>query len=71
MGKANSEPRHGRRDFLKGAVALGGAATVVSVASGAIGDAERSSLPAAAQPEKPQGYRVTEHVRTYYEKAGF
>ncbi len=71
MGNAKGRPQSGRRDFLKGAVALGGAATVVSVVSGPIGEAVQPARRSAAAPEKPQGYRVTSHIQTYYEKAGF
>ena len=61
----NVDPRS-RRGFLKDLAATGGAVAVASVAGTAV------AAPAAETPERParaEGYRVTEHVKTYYDKA--
>jgi hypothetical protein len=68
---SNSETgREARRAFLKGIVVAGGVA-----GGGLLRSAEAvETLSAEARPAtepKPQGYRVTEHVRRYYEKARF
>jgi len=60
-----------RRNFLKQVVKVG-AGTALLAASGTA-----SSLDAPLEPvgssagNKSRGYRVTPHVRTYYEKAAF
>ena len=59
-----------RRGFLAGAAVAGGAAA--TGAARAVG----APAPDAPGPEAPvapesRGYRVTEHVRRYYEKARF
>ncbi len=56
----------GRRKFLKGAAIFGGVAVLLGIAR-----------PGGAKPKKPlrqpehsgQGYRLTEHVKKYYETA--
>ena len=56
----------GRRKFLKGATIFGGLAALLDIVR-----------PTAAGPKKPQrqpehsgqGYRLTEHVKKYYETA--
>lgn len=59
----------GRRDFLRLA-ATGGA---VIAAGGVTGTALAAEEPPEARPSPPEqrGYRLSEHVRTYYEKARF
>ncbi len=56
----------GRRKFLKGTAIFSGLAVLLGVikpATAGIREAER-------QPEQPgQGYRLTEHVKKYYETA--
>lgn len=57
-----------RREFLGGVLA-GGAATAL-LAVGAV-DANKQAL-AADSPQveqKPEGYRLTPHIETYYQKA--
>jgi hypothetical protein len=60
----NVDPRS-RRGFLKDLAATGGAVAVASVA----GTAVAAPAAEAPQPKKSEGYRVTEHVQTYYDKA--
>jgi hypothetical protein len=60
----NVDPRS-RRGFLKDLAATGGAVAVASVAGPAV------AAPASEEPRpaRSEGYRVTEHVQTYYDKA--
>lgn len=60
----------GRRAFLKKLAAAGGATATIAVAGRAVA---APSVEQAAAPEKPasKGYRLTEHVATYYDKARF
>ena len=55
-----------RRGFLKGAAASTVAATGTATASTTL-DAE---VPVVVVPES-RGYRLTDHVRTYYDRARF
>jgi hypothetical protein len=63
--KTNVDPRS-RRGFLKDLAATGGAVAVATVAGQAVAAPAPES---SAQPERSEGYRVTEHVKTYYDKA--
>jgi hypothetical protein len=55
-----------RRGFLKDLAAAGGVAVAAAVASPAIAE----PVPAeTAKADGPDGYKVTDHVRTYYHKA--
>lgn len=59
-----------RRNFIKLAVATGGAATVAG--SGVVSAALPEQEEVAVAPEKEQkGYRLTAHVQEYYNKARF
>ncbi len=58
-----------RRGFLRSAAAVGGAAAAAALSQGAM--AETSAEPEVENQPKPQGYRPTAHVLTYYEKARF
>lgn len=51
-----------RRQFLKGLVLTGGAATLLSQAHA---DEIITSTPASSE-KKQQGYHVTEHIQAYY-----
>ncbi len=62
----NIESIVGRRKFLKGAAFLGGMAAWLGIARP--GFAKPKKLP--SQPENSsRGYRLTEHVKKYYETA--
>jgi hypothetical protein len=55
-----------RRTFLKAVALISGAAALLPLA----GETAASSEPPLQQAEKTaQGYRVTEHIRKYYEAA--
>ena len=59
----------GRRAFLRQLAAVGGATATVAVAGRAVAV---PSVESAAKPEAvSRGYRLTEHVATYYDKARF
>jgi hypothetical protein len=56
----------GRRTFLKCAATLGGIAALFGVVRPAAGKPEEP----LQQPDAPgQGYRLTEHIKKYYETA--
>ena len=55
-----------RRRFLKGVVATGGGAAVVALTSNA-GTTEPAAVPETESPTKRKGYRLTPHIRHYYE----
>jgi len=66
--KQVNRTRQTRREFLGGVLA-GGAATAL-LASGAIPhDRSEQDATAASLQHKPEGYRLTTHIRTYYQKA--
>ncbi len=63
----------GRRRFLKGVMAVGGTTVLVAVGREAMVDAEpETTLPKAdTAPQPDQGYHVTAHIESYYDKARF
>lgn len=69
--KRDKAVQRGRRDFLKGMVVAGGAATAGVAVAGAITDAEAEPDVAAKPEVKRKGYHLTPHVRTYYDRARF
>lgn len=68
MSKRSKPSRQSRRDFLKGVAVMGGAATVGLVAGPGRAEPE---APGTAEAPRRVGYRVTVHVKEYYEKARF
>ena len=65
MSRDASDPRKTRRSFLRDLAAVGGAAAVAGSAV-----AETVPAPVAeAKPARPKGYRMTPHIRKYYDKA--
>jgi nitrous oxide reductase len=60
-----------RRGFLKGAAIVGGAAAVSTLSQGVTADTQIVEKPANAADDEPKGYRMTPHIREYYEKARF
>lgn len=71
MTKPADPKGYDRRTFLRGLAGAGAATTALALAGGAVGDTgEPETTRSEAQPER-KGYRVTAHIRTYYDKAGF
>lgn len=70
MSRRPKAVKSSRREFLKGAAVVGGAATLAVVAKGAVAKAPSPAEPVAT-PEAPKGYHVTPHIEQYYEKARF
>lgn len=72
MSAPDNSTHPGRRRFLKGVMAVGGTTVLVAVGREVVvDDGGPSEQPVAAPERAPvkQGYRETDHVRTYYEKA--
>ncbi len=67
MSKKAKPLKSSRREFLRGAAVVGGAATLAVVARGGAAEVQSTNEVAAA-PEKSKGYHVTPHIRAYYEK---
>ncbi len=71
MSKPDDTPRFidaRRRGFLAGGAAAGAAAvTGVAEAAPAVRESAAPAKPEARTPDA--GYRLTDHVRTYYDKA--
>ena len=57
-----------RRTFIKTAAILGGLGALLGISRSATGAKERPSRP-QQQAQSSQGYRLTEHVKRYYETA--
>lgn len=57
-----------RREFLKGAVAAGGAAAVVA-ATGSNAAVAVEEVETASLDKKAKGYQETQHIRDYYNSA--
>ncbi|MGB5623379.1 MAG: twin-arginine translocation signal domain-containing protein [Gammaproteobacteria bacterium] len=56
-----------RREFLKGLATVGGATALAAVSGTAV--AAQPPIDARAEKPRAEGYHVTPHVRTYYDKA--
>lgn len=65
----SSDPK-GRRTFLRGLAGVGATTTVFVVAGGRVTEAPAADREAEA-PAEPRGYRLTPHIKTYYDKARF
>jgi len=61
----------GRRAFIKDVVLAGGATAMAAAAGGALAAAPVEKDPEASSNAPDTGYRVTPHVRAYYDKARF
>lgn len=68
MSRRSKPVKRSRREFLKGAAVVGGAAAVAVVAKGGAADVQDAQKVAVA-PAKAKGYHVTPHIRAYYETA--
>ena len=60
-----SEFSGNRRTFLKGAAIFGGLALLLGLDR----PAAAKPKPSPPQQQEPKGYRLTEHVKKYYETA--
>jgi hypothetical protein len=58
-----------RRGFLQGAAVAGGVVASGAATSGDVHISNPAEEPAAVA--EPKGYRLTEHVKRYYERARF
>jgi len=72
--KPSSKTPLPRRHFLRQLMVLGGAtgAGAIALASSAYNTSPSSAKRVAvdtSNPNSSKGYRLTEHIRTYYEKA--
>jgi hypothetical protein len=61
----------GRRAFLKDVVLAGGATAMAAAAGGALAAAPDRDVSAPEENSAESGYRVTPHVKAYYDKARF
>jgi len=64
----SQKSKKSRREFLKGAVAAGGAAAVV-VSTGSTAAITSEKVAVANPIEQEKGYRETQHIRDYYNTA--
>ena len=73
MSAANDWAKPGRRRFLKGVMAVGGTTVLVAVGREAMVDEapQQTVAQSVPAPEPDQGYRVTAHIESYYDKARF
>ncbi len=71
MSKKPTPVRTSRREFLKSAAVVGGAAALAIVDKADAADVKGEEEKVLSPAQKSKGYRVTHHVQTYYEKARF
>lgn len=64
----SQKSKQSRREFLKGAVATGGAAAIV-VSTGSTAAIASEKVAEANPLKKEKGYRETQHIRDYYNSA--
>lgn len=70
MERANPGGESSRRTFLGRLLGLGGTAALLGVGvSGTAGSGLRAGAP-KDEVQGHAGYRLTEHIRRYYERAG-
>jgi hypothetical protein len=55
-----------RREFLRGVATAAGGSVAVAVSGVSLAEEPDGQL---AQKSQPKGYRLTPHIRTYYDKA--
>lgn len=63
----DSKPKSSRRGFLWGAAATGAAATAVATLPQVRQDAVPASTEPESKPERGGGYRLSEHIKRYYQ----
>jgi nitrous oxide reductase len=70
MSRKPKSLKSSRREFLKGAAVVSGAATLAVVAGGSAAKVDvPETKPTDAAPAGSKGYHVTPHIRTYYDLA--
>jgi nitrous oxide reductase len=68
MSHESKPVRKSRREFLKGAAVVGGAATLAVVAKGGVAGTQADTKKVKSAPES-KGYHETPHIRAYYKTA--
>ena len=71
MDKPSVSKRKGRRMFLKTMALLGGSAAVLAAKRGLAGNPPVKNNAAGESAARSQGYRLTPHIKRYYERARF
>jgi hypothetical protein len=71
MDKPSQQRGTGRRTFLKTIALLGGSAALMAAGNGVGVIPSTKSKPASASPVRSNGYRLTPHIKKYYERARF
>jgi len=61
-----SKPKLGRREFMQGVLAGGGAVAVTLAGGDVAAQPETTTPEAVAQGSAAQGYHETAHIRDYY-----
>lgn len=68
MSKKSKPVTRSRREFLRGAAVVGGAATLAVVAKAGAASVQGEAKETVAAPAS-KGYHETPHIRAYYETA--
>ncbi len=71
MTDRRNDIRTGRRQFLKGVMAVGGTTVLVAVGAEAVSQAPQADEAGENEAAKKRGYHLTPHIETYYQKARF
>ena len=69
MDKPSEKRQKSRRTFLKTIALLGGSAAVLAARKGHGANPSVKRKPSGESAVPSQGYRLTPHVRKYYERA--
>ena len=71
MDKPSDSKRKGRRMFLKTMALLGGSAAVLAAKRGLAANPPVKNKAPGQPAVRSQGYRLTPHIKRYYERARF
>lgn len=71
MDKPSDNKRKGRRMFLKTMALLGGSAAVLAAKRGLAANSPVKNKAPGQSAVRSQGYRLTPHIKRYYERARF
>ena len=71
MDKPSDNKRKGRRMFLKTMALLGGSAAVLAAKGGLAANPPVKNRAPGQPAVRSQGYRLTPHIKRYYERARF